>query len=387
MPHWFVLKMKLSSFIRQSSRGGSCLLLCAGLFSGCKRDDVKVYHVEKNDSAPVVAPVAVPNAGSSMMPGQDNSALPQLKWTLPAGWSEKTPGQMRVASFTVTGTNGEIGDVGIIPLTATGQEIQLVNMWREQMKLPAATNADEPVETVSIGGAQGKLFDIASDALLIDGKFRARILVAMLTSGGTSWFFKMTGEDSFVASQKPAFLQFLKSISFSESTASPTAFAHGIDMMPAATPPASSESSGKPTWTIPPDWRQADPGMMLLAKFSIGNGDAKAEVNISQLAGEGGGLLANVNRWRHMQLGLEAVDQSGLEKLVSTFDANGNPASLVDFTGTDSKTGKPARLVGVVVPLAGQTWFYKLMGDEQIVAQQKDAFTKFVQSVKYPNAP
>ena len=53
---------------------------------------------------------------------------------------------------------------------------------------------------------------------------------------------------------------------------------------------------------------------------------------------------------------------------------------MVDFTGTDSKTGKPARLVGAIVPQNGQTWFYKLMGDEQIVAQQKDAFIKFIQS-------
>jgi hypothetical protein len=58
----------------------------------------------------------------------------------------------------------------------------------------------------------------------------------------------------------------------------------------------------------------------------------------------------------------------------------------VDFTGTDSKTGKPARLIGVIVPQNGQTWFYKLMGDEQIVTQQKDAFIKFIQSANYANA-
>jgi len=139
-------------------------------------------------------------------------------------------------------------------------------------------------------------------------------------------------------------------------------------------------------WTIPPGWKQIDPGAMLFAKFSIASGDGNADVNVSSLAGEGGGLLANANRWRHLQLGLEEVDQTGLEKLVSTFDANGNQATLVDFTGTDSKTGKPARLVGAIVPQNGQTWFYKLMGDGQIVAQQKDAFIKFIQSANYSNA-
>jgi hypothetical protein len=58
----------------------------------------------------------------------------------------------------------------------------------------------------------------------------------------------------------------------------------------------------------------------------------------------------------------------------------------VDFSGTDAKTGKPARLVGAIVPQSGQTWFYKLMGDEQIVAQQKDAFIEFIQSANYADA-
>jgi hypothetical protein len=39
--------------------------------------------------------------------------------------------------------------------------------------------------------------------------------------------------------------------------------------------------------------------------------------------------------------------------------------------------------VGVIVPQSGQTWFYKLMGDAKVVESQKDAFTKFVQTVKY----
>ena len=123
----------------------------------------------------------------------------------------------------------------------------------------------------------------------------------------------------------------------------------------------------------------------LLAKFAIHGPDhAQADVNVSQMAGEGGGLAANVNRWRH-QLGLDPVDGTDLDKLVTNVSTGGTPASMVDFTGTDAKTGKKARLVGVILPLAGQTWFYKLMGDETIVAQQKDAFIKFIQSARYPD--
>ena len=58
----------------------------------------------------------------------------------------------------------------------------------------------------------------------------------------------------------------------------------------------------------------------------------------------------------------------------------------VDFTGTDAKTGAPTRLIGALVSQNGRTWFYKLMGDKAVVAQQKDSFTKFIQSANYANA-
>ena len=67
-------------------------------------------------------------------------------------------------------------------------------------------------------------------------------------------------------------------------------------------------------------------------------------------------------------------------------DVSGVKATVVDISGTDARTGKPAQLVGVVLPLNGQTWFYKLMGDADVVAQQKDALIQFVQSAKYPAA-
>jgi len=41
------------------------------------------------------------------------------------------------------------------------------------------------------------------------------------------------------------------------------------------------------------------------------------------------------------------------------------------------------RLLAVVIPRSGETWFYKLMGSAEVVQQEKDAFLKFVQSVKY----
>ena len=146
---------------------------------------------------------------------------------------------------------------------------------------------------------------------------------------------------------------------------------------------AASSGQPKPNWEVPSDWKEVPGGQFLVAKFMLaGATNAQASVNVSMSSGDGGGMLANVNRWRN-QLGLGPLTEADLAKEVQPLDLPGGKASLADVTGPDAKDGQRARLLAVVIPRSGNTWFYKLMGNAQVVQQQKDAFMKFVQSVKY----
>ncbi len=324
---------------------------------------------------------------ASLLPTAAN-AQPQFQFSMPPGWAQVPASQMRVASFTVTNTTGPAADVGIIPLPAGENELALVNMWRSQLQLPATDHADS-VDT-TVGGDPAKLYEFVSTTPVLEGKYVQRNLVAMQTRGTMSWFFKLTGENTFVASQKDVFLPFLKSFTFSNSNPAPDASASAMSALPsaAATPDAAAAPAEATTsiWTVPAGWQSVAPSQFLLAQYMIQSNGAQAEVNVSQLAGEGGGLAANVTRWRR-QLGLPAVEQEeDLSKMVESLTVPGAQAQMVDLTGSSAKTGQPARLVGVVLPMNGQTWFYKLMGDPALVAAQKDTFVKFIQSAHYPDA-
>ena len=67
-----------------------------------------------------------------------------------------------------------------------------------------------------------------------------------------------------------------------------------------------------------------------------GQDGAVAAVNVSSSAGDGGGLAANVNRWRG-QLGLPPEDEIS----TVTIDVPGGKAQLVDMSG---KCAQPASL-------------------------------------------
>jgi len=144
-------------------------------------------------------------------------------------------------------------------------------------------------------------------------------------------------------------------------------------------------AAGEPSWDIPANWQKQPAQQMVLHSFVIVDGQGgKANVTITAFPGSVGGPLANVNRWRN-QLSLDPVEQSDLPKMASSLDVLGGKAMLVDMTGTDKKTNQRARLLAAMVAREGSTWFYKLMGDEPVVAREKEAFIKFVQTVRYPN--
>jgi hypothetical protein len=61
----------------------------------------------------------------------------------------------------------------------------------------------------------------------------------------------------------------------------------------------------------------------------------------------------------------------------------GGHAMIVEMSGTDVRTGGSTSIVGAIVNNSGSTWFYKLMGDSDLVAAQKEAFTTFLIEVNY----
>ncbi|HLZ53757.1 MAG TPA: hypothetical protein VKS19_04685 [Verrucomicrobiae bacterium] len=359
------------------------LMLLAVALAGCGRDNVKVYRLSNDDSSSASPP---PNATAPTAPDQsgNNPAQPQLQWTLPAGWTKAAPGEMSIASFKVPGQGGAEADVTVVPLPGmAGGNTANVNRWRGQVGLPAAT-ADELQkmgEAVQVGDQSATLYDLT-------GSDNAkRILGVIQERSGTTWFFKMTGDAGLVEQQKPEFEAFLKSLTFTPAS-QPEALPPGHPAIGGADQnapmlPASSVDAGKPALTVPAGWQEVPAAQFLLAEYSItGANGTKAEVNVARLSGSGGGVLANVNRWRG-QIGLDPVDETGLARVTTTLNVTGGQATFVDMTGNDI-SGQSTGLVAAIVPMGDQTWFYKLMGDEKIVASQKDAFTKFVQTAKYP---
>jgi hypothetical protein len=363
-------------------------------------DEIKSYRVPKAKL------MATPPQAHSADDGHDHSghdhsshgagahgatpqrALPKVSYTAPDGWREIGAGEARMMGFMISGTNSETAQVAITPLPGmAGRETLIVNMWRQQVGLESLADdqAGKQLADVQIGEATGKMFDMAGKS---PSGVVVRIVTAMMHRGEMSWFFKLQGDDRLVTAEKERFVAFLKSVKIEEA-AQPAALPAGHppiakSMMPGAVTSAQPPKprAGGPTWKVPTAWKEIDGGQFLFAKFLIAVEGANAAVNVSRSAGDGGGLLANLNRWRG-QLGLGAWSEEDLKKNTKEIEVEGGQGTYVEMSGTDMGTERSATTVGVKVSRSGNTWFYKMMGDPKLVDSQKEEFLTFVKGVRY----
>jgi len=141
-----------------------------------------------------------------------------------------------------------------------------------------------------------------------------------------------------------------------------------------------TSSGSELAWTAPANWQVKGNGSMRKGSYSVpGDGGAVADFAITAFPGDVGGLFANVNRWRG-QIGLPPIDLSQLASATEHLEVNGFKIELLDALGTVN--GQPTRLLGAIVPHNGQTWFFKLLGPDAVVAKEKPALREFLNTIK-----
>ena len=200
----------------------STLVLSVLVAAGCRDREITTYRAPKEKPPAMPAASSAPQSGSlppdhppiggvATAPGPDmaSTAVPTasgnaLTWTAPANWAPKALGSMRKGSFTVKGDGGE-ADLSITAFPgATGGLEANLNRWRGQLGLAPTPDVLTAVENISANGLQFTIVDYANNG--------TRLLGAVVPFDGNSWFFKLTGPDALVASQKVTYLEFLRTV-------------------------------------------------------------------------------------------------------------------------------------------------------------------------------
>ena len=348
------------------------LALAVLLFStGCEREGVRAYSVPKQRGAP-----AAVSAGST-----PTDAAGKVIWTVPEGW-RTIPGEqpMRIATFRAGAGEGVEVTLAAFP-GDTGGLLANVNRWRGQLGLEPTTEQDLATTVRS-----SKVGSVQVQTLRLVGPKGQDMLVAISQPGdGQSWFVKATAVPEALTSIAGSFSAFAESLRLETAVAVKAAAAPTAppgDMMstplpPGSVPPAHESAVGPRLagFKPPANWvAESSASGIVAAAYNATNADGGARITATSLFNEGGGTLANINRWRD-QIGLEPVDSLNLQPKTDL----GKGALVVDLTDA----ARTRRMVAAVVPDAssGQTWFFKLTGGVKGIEAERVAFDRFVRSV------
>lgn len=367
------------TFSARTLRLAPAALVGLMLVSGCRKAPITSYRIpHETPAAPSPTSASNPSDMASRAVPAANGA-PDIHWTLPSEWTN-LPDQsgMRKGSFSVKDAEGHEASIAVTVFPGdVGGDLANINRWLGQLQLPPITEAALPAtitETVLPIGVFKRVDLVGGDAPADTAHdHRARILGAWLKQDDRTWFFKMNGDSSLVDTQHATFEAFLKSVHFSTSSAMDSA-PMAMPAMPVAsgTPPA---GSGELTWTAPSSWVAKAPGAMRKASYTVAG---EADFSVIAFPGQAGGDLANVNRWRG-QVQLPPLTDEQLAAETTTLQAGDLTFVVVDFSG-QSKTGA-TRLIGAILPYGGQSYFFKLMGPDTLVAGAKPEFLAFLKSV------
>lgn len=254
-------------------------------------------------------------------------------WELPAAWQERGPSEMRTATLVVPDEDGPLEiSVSSLPLTDNWEDfvVRNVNRWIGQLSqapLSAATVLElaKPVETR------------AGEATLVE----------------------------------------LAGLSRQQPRSDPHA---GIPAAPPETKP-----TGPLSYDTPAGWQPGEMNAMRRAAFRIVDGDATAEMTVTTFPAAPGTQMAdvstNVRRWAG-QVGLGTLDDAGLDELVQQITVDEIEGNLVQLVGPELPTGRRAMLAAMI-NREGSMWFFKLMGDADLVEAQGAAFREFLASVRF----
>lgn len=134
-------------------------------------------------------------------------------------------------------------------------------------------------------------------------------------------------------------------------------------------------------YVAPEGWVPTDSSGLQKAAFQITEGTHTSEASIMGMPGAATQLLPNVNLWRK-QVGLDDTTQEELDAVLQPIEIGGRSGHYIQLIGPP-EAERPVGMLAALVSHRERTWFFKMLGDVELVQRQKDHFEEFLRSVTF----
>jgi hypothetical protein len=280
----------------------------------------------------------------------DDGALPS--WTLPEGWRQGDARELLDATITIPHEGG--------PLELTVSKLPLGDDWPAYLEQ-------------NVNRWLGQLQEEPRDKAEIE-----KLARNTATAGGEATMFELVGKMARPAmggAAMPAGHPPVGTPPASNAAQSPTTPKAQPPSPTADTPPAAGFA-----FETPKGWTPGPPNSMRKASLVV-EGGGEVAVNTFGASGQMGDPRANALRWAG-QVGLTDLSDDALSKASQEVKIGGLPGRRFEFLSPDG-VQPPQGVLAAMLVREGEAWFFKLSGPKATVEAQREAFDKFLESVRF----
>jgi len=309
-----------------------------------------------------------------------------FRFTLPEGWAELEPTQMRVINLRPAGNPDLECALTVLPGDGGGLTAN-INRWRDQMGLgPIGDEEVAGMPRASLLGEAATIVDLRGDYTGMGSVAREDwgLLGLVLTTERFTLFVKMTGPGELVSAERPGFELFSGSLRavFPGDESDPHA---GHDHPPGQHPPEGPEDvtgdTGMFEYELPDGWSVGPARMMRELNLEVGEA---SQCFVIVLPREGGGLSMNINRWRG-EVGLDPIDNAEIAALPKV-ELLGAEVPLLEihgeYEGMGGTGGEDMTVFGVPLIRQDSSVFVKFVGPREEAAAEKERFLELLTTLR-----
>lgn len=255
------------------------------------------------------------------------------KWTLPEGWQEQPGSALRFATIVLGGSTPVEMSVTVLPKTEADEPYILanVNRWRGQLSLGPIDAAQLAKQSIQVPIADGQTATVV-------------VLAAESHAAAAS-----------------------------------------------STPPSEAPSNHARAMALnyeaPKSWTEQGSRSERKASFSVTDGDRSLDISVTSFPAAAAQIadpISNINRWRG-QIGLAAATPEQIAGDAKEVRISGYRGAYVEMFAPSAEKAERATLAAMF-RAGDDVWFVKLTGDAALAQRERDAFRRFLDSLRLDTA-
>lgn len=280
-------------------------------------------------------------------------------WQLSEGWQEQPGTGMRVATILIP-TSSKPLELSVTSLPWAGDQEGLlsnVNRWRGQMQL-ASIGPQGLTDCTRVLDADGTTLTVVD----LRGRMQSTGMTPPFAAGGTASPGGNLAAPPSVAEMPPGHASF-------------------------SAPGVADHITLK--YELPDGWQTLPAKGIRKAAFRVANDGREAIVTVTAFSTAAGPMivdpLANVNRWRS-EVGLEPLAEDGLSTAAEPTQVDSLQAIYVEAIPDVKEGEEQPSDRGTLAAMAIDSdvvWFFKITGDRDLIAAQRDQFKSLLKSVQF----